>query len=59
MASYKSMTWKNILKDEWEEIKNFLVSKGATLDEKVTGPQVWRTILAGTVFSVLHMHIVQ
>lgn len=52
MTKYKSKTWKNIPQDKWEEVKKILVSKGATLDEKVSGAEVWRARLSGTVFTM-------
>jgi len=51
MSQYKSKTWKKISKEKAEEVKNFLTSKGATLDNNVTEPEVWRARISGTVFT--------
>jgi len=50
--TYKSKTWKNVSIEKQEDLKNFLLSNGATFDEGVTEPELWRGRLQDTVFTM-------
>lgn len=53
MTQYKPRTWKDIPEEKSEEVRKFLLSKGANFDEKVTEPEVWRARLQdNTVFTM-------